>query len=163
MNGLSIYLTGDMTDEKIEDANAFASALEEEKTATVSEIQKRASPKASSQLDFRTLLDRQKKYANLLQALFGRKFPLLQELVRDMIVPLQKLVWSSKSLMRTTTLAAINLAVFRQGCSFALEDYHFSTTSPTYSLFPAVRIDSRISHKSGSISPPETKPRRQQK
>ena len=34
--------------------------------------------------------------------------------------------------------------------------YHFSTTAPTYSLFPAVRTDSRISHKSGSISPPET-------
>lgn len=112
-------------DEEIEEANAFASALEEAKMATVSEIRKRASRKATSPLDFRTLLDRQKTYANLLLvALFGRKCPLLQELVRDMIVPLQKLVRSSRSLMRTTTLAAINWAVFRQGCSFALGEMH---------------------------------------
>ncbi len=38
MKGLSIYLMEDMTDEEIEEANAFASALEEAKMATVSEI-----------------------------------------------------------------------------------------------------------------------------
>ena len=124
MKGLSIYLMEDMTDEEIEEANAFASALEEAKMATVSEIRKRASRKATSPLDFRSLLDRQKTYANLLLALFGRKCPLLQELVRDMVVPLQKLVRSSRSLMRTTTIAAINWAVFRQGCSFALGEMH---------------------------------------
>ena len=116
MKGLSIYLMEDMTDEEIEEANAFASALEEAKMATVSEIRKRASRKANSP----TLLDRQKTYANLLMALFGCKCPLLQELVRDMIMPLQKLVRSSKAVMRRTTLSAIMWATFRQGCSFAL-------------------------------------------
>jgi hypothetical protein len=40
--------------------------------------------------------------------------------------------------------------------ALSLTLYHFSITAPTYALFPAVRTDSRISHKSGSISPPET-------
>ena len=120
MKGLSIYLMEDMTAEEIEEATEFANALAEAKMVTVAEIRKKTSRKAHAPTDFTSLLDRQKTYANLLMALFGRKCPLLQELVRDMIMPLQKLVRSSKALMRRTTLSAIMWATFRQGCSFAL-------------------------------------------
>jgi hypothetical protein len=41
-----------------------------------------------------------------------------------MIVPLQKMVWSSKAIMRRTTLSEIMWTVFRQGCSFALGEMH---------------------------------------
>ena len=34
--------------------------------------------------------------------------------------------------------------------------YHLSITAPIYSIFPARKADSHISHKSESISPPET-------
>ena len=120
MKGLSIYLMEDMTAEEIEEATEFANALAEAKMVTVAEIRKKSSRKAHAPDDFTSLLDRQKTYANLLLALFGRKCPLLQELVRDMIMPLQKLVRTSKAVMRRTTLSAIMWATFRQGCSFAL-------------------------------------------
>jgi hypothetical protein len=40
--------------------------------------------------------------------------------MRDMIMPLQKMVRLSKAVMQRTTLSVIILATFRQGCSFML-------------------------------------------
>ena len=122
MKGLSIYLMESMTAEEIEEATEYAQALEESRSATVAEIRKRTTRKAQAPADFSGLLDSQKTYANLLLALFGCKCPFLQELVRDMIMPLQKFIPHAKALMRRTTLSAIMWATFKQGCSFVLGD-----------------------------------------
>ena len=62
-----------------------------------------------------------KTYANLLQALFGRRCFLLRELVDDVILPLQKFrPIASKLMAKTRTLASIIWAVFKQGCQFTL-------------------------------------------
>ena len=44
----------------------------------------------------------------------------LQELVKDVILPLQKFQPMARRLMAKTTLAAILWAVFKQGCQFTL-------------------------------------------
>jgi len=121
MKGLSIYIMESMTPEEIEEAAEYAQALEEPRSATVGEIRKRNARKAQAPAAFSSLLDSLKTYANLLLALFGRKCPFLQELVRDMIMPLQKFLQHAKTLMLSTTLAAIMWAAFKQGCSFALD------------------------------------------
>ena len=122
MKGLSIYLMESMTAEEIKEATEYAQALEEARSATVAEIRKRTTRKAQAPADCSGLLGSQKTYAHLLLALFGRKCPFLQELVRDMIMPLQKFIPHAKALMRRTTLSAIMWATFKQGCSFALGD-----------------------------------------
>jgi len=66
------------------------------------------------------LLDILKMYTNLLLTLLGRNCPFLQELVKDVILPLQKLLPMAQKMMARTTLAAILWATFKQGCHFTL-------------------------------------------
>ena len=73
----------------------------------MAEIRKKHARKAHSPLDFTDLLDMIKTYANLLQALFGRRCWFLKELVDDMILPLQRFKPIARKLMARTTLASI--------------------------------------------------------
>lgn len=108
MKGLSPYTIAGMTADEIVEANEYAQALEELRAATVvAEIRKKHARKAHSPLDFTDLLDMIKTYANLLQALFGRRCWFLKELVDDMILPLQRFKPIARKLMARTTLASI--------------------------------------------------------
>ena len=120
MKGLSPYIMASMTAEELEEAADYAQALEESRAATVVEIRKKNTRKAQAPGTFTDLLDILKTYANLLLALFGRRCPFLQELVKDVILPLQKFVPMARKLMARTTLAAILWATFKQGCQFTL-------------------------------------------
>jgi len=94
--------------------------LEESRAATVAEIRKKNTRKAQAPGTFTDLLDILKTYANLLLVLFGQRCPFLQELVKDVILPLQKFIPMARKLMARTTLAAILWATFKQGCHFTL-------------------------------------------
>ena len=120
MKGLSPYTMAGMTADEIVEANEYAQALEESRAATVTEIRKKHAQKAHAPSDFTDMLDIMKTYANLLQALFGRRCCLLKELVDDMILPLQKFKPIAKQLMAKTTLASIMWALFKQACQFTL-------------------------------------------
>ena len=120
MKGLSPYLMASMTAEELEEAADYAQTLEESRSAKVAEIRKKHTWKAQAPGGFTDLLDILKTYANLLLALFGRRGPFLQELVKDVILPLQKFQPMARRLMAKTTLAAILWAVFKQGCQFTL-------------------------------------------
>ena len=109
-----------MTVEELEEAADYAQALEESRAATVAEIRKKNTRKAQAPSDFTDLLDVAKTYANLLLVLYGRRCPMLQETVRDIIIPLQKFSQMARKLMAKTTLASILWAVFKQGCQFTL-------------------------------------------
>ena len=118
MKGLSPYLMASMTAEELEEAADYALALEEARAATVAEIRKKNTRKAQAPATFTDLLDLLKAYTNLLLALFGRRCPLAQELVRDIILPLQKVQPTARRLMAKTTLASTVWAVFKQSCIF---------------------------------------------
>ena len=120
MKGLSPYLMASMTAEELEEAADYARALEESRSATIAEIRKKHTRKAQAPDGFADLLDILKTYANLLLAVFGRRGPFLQELVKDIILPLQRFNSMARKLMAKTTLAAILWAVFKQACQFTL-------------------------------------------
>ena len=121
MKGLSPYLMASMTAEELEEAADCARALEESRSATVAEIRKKHTRKAQALDGFTDLLIILKTYVNLLLTLFGRRCPFLQELVKDIILPLQKFNSMARRLMAKTTLAAILWAVFKQACQFTLD------------------------------------------
>ena len=120
MKGLSPYLMASMTAEELEEAADYAQALEESRSATVAEIRRKNTRKAQAPIGFTDLLDISKTYANLLLVLCGRRCPMLQETVRDIIIPLQKFSQMARRLMAKTTLASILWAMFKQGCQFTL-------------------------------------------
>lgn len=135
-----------MTAEELEEAADYARALEESRSATVAEIRKKHTRKAQAPDGFTDLLDILKIYANLLLALFGRRCPFLQDLVKDVILPLQKFNSMERKLMAKTTLAAILWAVFKQACQFTLgqmEDGSEADRSPEWDTAAVTMIRSK--------------------
>ena len=63
--------------------------------------------RAQAPTSFTDLLNISKTYANLLLLLCGRRCPMLQETVRDIIIPLQTFSPMARRLMAKTTLASI--------------------------------------------------------
>ena len=120
MKGLSPYTVVYISAEELEEARNFHDALEEATTATVAEVRKKHSRTARAPTSFQDLLDTLKTFANLLQAAFKPRCPLLLNLLRDVINPLLKLTPVARQLMKRTTLAAILWAVYKESTSFAL-------------------------------------------
>lgn len=111
IKGLSPCLMASMTAEELEEAANYAQALKESRSATVVEIRRKNTRKAQTPGTFMDLLDILKTYVNLLLALFGQKCPFLQELVKDVILPLQKFLPMARKLMARTTLAAMRATI----------------------------------------------------
>ena len=120
MKGLSPYLVVFMTAEEIEEARNFHEALDEATAATVAEVRKKHSRTARAPTSFQDLLETLKTYANLLQAAFKPRCPLLLRLLSDVINPLLKLTPVARQVMKKTTLAAILWAVYKESVVFAV-------------------------------------------
>ena len=120
MKGLSPYTMAIMSSEELEEANEYAQAVEESKSASVADIRKKHNPRAQPPHNFTNLLEILKTFANLLQALFGRRCYFLKELLGDVIVPLLKFTPIARKLMAKHTLASILWAVFKQCSQFTL-------------------------------------------
>ena len=120
MKGLSPYTVVFMSAEEIEEARSFHDALDEATSATVAEVRKKHSRQARAPTSFQDLLETLKTYANLLQAAFKPRCPLLLRLLSDVVNPLLKLTPVARQVMKKTTLAAILWAVYKESALFAL-------------------------------------------
>ena len=100
MKGLSLYTVVYMSAEELEEAQNFHEALEEATKATVAEVCKKHSRTVRAPTSFQDLLDMLKTFANLLQAMFKPRCPLLLEPLSEVINPLLKLTPVRRQIMK---------------------------------------------------------------
>ena len=88
--------------------------------ATIEDIKKKHTRKARAPTSFLDLMETLKAFANLLEALFKPRCPLLCTLQSDIIMPLLKFPPAARSLVEHTTLATILWAVYKEAAAYAM-------------------------------------------